>query len=155
MFKNISSALDRRPHSCGSRGFTLVEVMIVVAIVAILSTIALPSYEAYIRKTRRTDAKNALLDLATRQEKYYSINNKYTPTLTDLGYSNANSSPVYSSGNSYYDLTVTANATTFKGMATPKGPQLKDAECYAFTLNNTGAKGNQNGATILSPDRCW
>ena len=73
---------QRYPHQIG---FTLIELMITVAIIGILSAIAYPSYESYVRKSRRVDAKNALLDLASRQERYFSVNNKYSTTAADLG----------------------------------------------------------------------
>ena len=68
--------MQRQQH--GVHGFTLIELMVTVAIVAILSAIAYPAYTEYILKSRRTDAKNALLDLAARQERFYSLNNKYS-----------------------------------------------------------------------------
>ena len=137
------------------RGFTLIEVMIVVAMVAILAAIAIPSYQNYIRKTRRTDAKNALLDLATREEKFYSINNKYSTTASDLGYS-AFPYAVNSTGNSYYNLSVGFKGTdtgTFQAKATPTGAQLNDKDCYEFTIDNTGLRGNNSNT--LPTDKCW
>eukprot|EP00456_Euglypha_rotunda_P052701 TRINITY_DN4249_c0_g1_i3.p2 TRINITY_DN4249_c0_g1~~TRINITY_DN4249_c0_g1_i3.p2 ORF type:complete len:149 (-),score=44.32 TRINITY_DN4249_c0_g1_i3:10-456(-) len=104
---------QRRP-----RGFTLIELMIIVAIVAILAAIAFPSYSAYVRKARRVDAKNAVLDLASREEKFFSINNRYTAQASDLGYA-ALPSSVNSGGSSYYDLSVSvaSGATGFVALA--------------------------------------
>lgn len=139
------------------QGFTLLEVMIVVAMIAILASVALPSYESYMRKTRRIDAKNALLDLAMRQEKFYSINNKYSATATDLSYSALPYAVSSSGSNSFYDLSVALSPDTqsYLATATPKGPQLNDADCYAFTIANTGQRGNLKNTTTLSPDKCW
>ena len=139
------------------QGFTLIEVMIVVVMIAILASIALPSYESYMRKTRRIDAKNSLLDLAMRQEKFYSINNKYSATASDLGYSALPYAVPSSNNNSYYDLSITLSTDTqsYTATATPKGPQLNDAECYAYTLANTGQRGNVKGSTTLAPEKCW
>jgi len=138
-------------------GFTLIEAMIVVTMLAILAAIALPSYQSYVRKARRTDAKNALLDLAMREEKFYSINNRYSATAGDLGYAALPYSVSSSGSNSYYDLSITLSTDTqsYSGTATPKGPQLSDADCYAFTISNTGLRGNQKGGSTLSPDKCW
>ena len=70
----------------GERGFTLIEVIIVVVIVGVLAAVALPSYESSLQKGRRSDAKAALLDVANRQEGYMMDNNTYTADLTDLGF---------------------------------------------------------------------
>ena len=80
------------------RGFTLIELMVVVAVVAILAAIAYPSYINQVRKSRRADAKSALLDLATRQERFFSTQNTYTNNAANLGYSAAFPQPVLTSG---------------------------------------------------------
>ena len=69
-----------------SRGFTLVELMVVIVIASILMAIAIPSYKNSIRKSRRTDAKTALLDLAGREERFMSTNGSYTTSFANLGY---------------------------------------------------------------------
>src|SRR5258708_40052678 len=84
-----------------SKGFTLVELMVVIVIVAILAAIAIPGYTSQIRKSRRTEARNALLDAAAREERFFATNNYYTVTGTDLGYGAA--LPVHV-GNNYYQL---------------------------------------------------
>ena len=69
-----------------SQGFTLIELMIAVAIVGILAAVALPSYQRSIMKGRRVDAKAATLDLAAREERYFSVNNTYTNSAVSLGF---------------------------------------------------------------------
>ena len=141
-----------------NQGFTLMELMIAVVIVGIITAIALPAYQAQLMRARRTDAKTALLDLASREEKYFAINNQYTTLASLLGYSSSATplnQPVVSSSNStiYYVLTVTlpaANPPSFQGAATPQGPQLRDTECGTFWLDNTGAKTTQ-----FSGASCW
>jgi type IV pilus assembly protein PilE len=142
-----------------SRGFSLIELMVVVLIVSILAGIAVPSYLSSIRVSRRTDAKTALLDLAAREERYFATNNgSYTNSLSALGYS---SSTV---GNGYYyiqtPITVGAGSTsavaTFSITALPvaTGPQSKDLLCTSFTITNTGlqtAGGNDVNANV----NCW
>ncbi len=72
-----------------ARGFTLIELLIAMVIVAILASIAIPSYQAYVLRSHRTDAKSALLDMASLEERFFSTNNTYSQTPTDLGYTGA------------------------------------------------------------------
>lgn len=119
-------------------GFTLIEMMVAVAILGILFAIALPAYQQSIIKSKRTLATTALLDIATRQEKYFSLNNQYE-TLANLGVSTALTD---GSGTSLYTLSMNinnaANPPTFTATATATGPQLKDTTCGNYTLNNFG-----------------
>ena len=69
-----------------SGGFTLIELMVTIVIASILLAVAVPTYQAQVRKSRRTDAKNAVLDLASREERYLSIYNLYSQSPGDLGY---------------------------------------------------------------------
>ena len=142
-----------------ARGFTLIELMITVTVVAILASIAIPAYTSQIRKSRRTDAKTALLDLAGREERYLATNNHYTQTAADLGYG-AFPSDVASG---YYTINVVAalgDATklpTFTATATPVGGQGqdKDADCQSFQVSSTGAQASQNQGGTDSSATCW
>ena len=67
-------------------GFTLIELMIVVVIVAVLLIVAIPTYLSQIRESRRTEARNYLVELASREERYYATQNAYTSTASNLGY---------------------------------------------------------------------
>ncbi|MDR3393176.1 MAG: type IV pilin protein [Sulfuriferula sp.] len=132
------------------KGFSLIELMIVVAIVAILAAIALPSYQSYVLKSHRTTAVNALMDLASREARYYTTNNVYTNSLVTLGYA-ADPTPVSDANNYYYDLSITAaNATSFSLQAAPTGNQANDT-CGTFTYTDLGVKGV--GAGTVSD--CW
>jgi type IV pilus assembly protein PilE len=136
-------------------GFTLTELMIVVAIVGILAAIAYPAYQDSVRKGRRAEAITALYQLQLAQEKWRANNNLYTTTLSDLGFSTAN---IPSSGTAYYQLAVTAaSATGFtaEARAQTAGGQNNDkadgVTCTPLTIN-------QNGPVFgTSPNQaaCW
>lgn len=138
-----------------SRGFTLIELMIAVAIVSILVTIAMASYTSSIRKSRRTEAKTTLLDLAGREEQYYSSNQSYNSSAAALGY--AGSFPTVGSG--YYTVGIAVSnppgaPSSFKITATTAGPQAADTLCQQFIIDQTG---NQT-ATGTAPNPstyCW
>ncbi len=78
-----------RTYRRRSGGMTLIELIIVMVIVAIMASIAIPSYNSYVLKSHRTEAKTALLDLASMEERYFSTQNVYSLLTTDLGYSGA------------------------------------------------------------------
>jgi len=128
--------------------------MVAVAIVGLLLAVALPSYLQHIKKSRRADAKSALLDFASRQERFLSTNNVYASTPDKLGY-NATAFPVdVLSGNAvYYQITVTLPTTTaFSATAAPVGTQTTD-DCGSYTLDQLGVQDN-TGNTITSAV-CW
>lgn len=137
-----------------SRGFTLIEAMITVAIVAILATIAVSSYRSYILRANRTEARSAILRIQVAQEKFFLQNNTYTTNFTDappdgLGLGSA------TTANGYYELEVTAGstgsiATSFIATATAAGTQERDtAACRVFTIDDTGAR------TPAADSDCW
>ena len=132
-----------------ARGFSLIELMIVVAIMAILASVALPSYRQHVMRSHRTDATSALLRLAADQEKYYIQNNRYG-TYVEL------KSPQTEHG--WYTLAVTAaDATTFTATATAKSgePQEGDEQCREFRINAAGQHTAKDAANADSTDHCW
>ncbi|MBW4052211.1 MAG: type IV pilin protein [Proteobacteria bacterium] len=145
-----------RTQAGRAAGFTLIELMITVVVVAILAAIAIPSYESYVEKSRRTDAKTALLDLATREQRYYSVTNTFTASAQDLGYGTAFPVTV---GSGYYSVNVLApagaNPPTFTITATPIGSQTADTQCASFTVDNTGKQSALDSSNGDSTATCW
>ncbi|MFC5473522.1 type IV pilin protein [Paraherbaspirillum soli] len=145
-----------------SRGFTLIELMVVVVVIAILAAVALPSYRSSVMKSRRSSAQAALLDLASREERYYTANNTYASDLPTLGYpAGSTTVAVPDSNNYFYDLaapTLTKDAggavTGFKLQAAPANSQTKDTTCGTYTFTSLGLRGNQDSSgTALTS--CW
>lgn len=136
-------------------GFTLIELMIVVAVVAVLAAIAFPSYRNQVRKSQRTDAKSSLLDLAGRQERYFTTNNVYTNVPANLGYSGTFPVSVPSGTTFNYGISVTAVGTggnTYTATAVPNGDQANDS-CGTYSINEQGVQSNSNATT--PSDQCW
>ena len=132
-------------------GFTLIELMIVVAVIAVLVVIAYPSYTRYTYRARRSEGQELLLRTATAQERYYATYNKYATSMTtDLKFASATST------NGYYTVSIAAPtggslSTGYVLTAQPQLSQQSDA-CKNLTLDSTGVK-SQSGTT--SNGRCW
>lgn len=132
-----------------ARGFSLTELMIVLAIVVILGVIAMPNFAGQARRSNRVDATAALLRVAAEQEKFYLQNNSYGD-MSDLN------DPVTDAG--YYELAIpTANAETFTITATPASgsPQEYDRPCQTFSINARGQRTARDAEDADSTDQCW
>lgn len=129
-----------------NRGFTLIELMIVVAIIGVISAISYPSYDSYMKKARRSDAKVGLARMVDLQERYYLQNNTYTASTANVGGT--------ATKENYYVLSIDSadvNGFQLKATAVAGGPQANDTttsagDCTILKLTSTGAK---------TPAACW
>jgi type IV pilus assembly protein PilE len=152
------------------RGFTLIELLIAVAIVAILSAIAYPSYQEYVRRANRAEGQSLLLDAAARQERFFAQNNTYVTSQANLAQlqlkntttsgSGASATTVVSSETGKYQLAV-SSADGDGGYTLTARQQFGDeARCGNLTLNAIGIKGRNITATgssglAKSVQDCW
>lgn len=129
------------------QGITLMELMIVVVIIGIITAIAFPNYSAFVARAKRNEARAALLQIATNQEKFYLQNNTFTTNLISLGLP---TSPVFTTDSGTYNVTVSAaNTADFTATATFIGSGDEENRCATFTITGVGSK------TSLPDTDCW
>lgn len=131
----------------GQGGFTLIELMITVVVIGILAAVAIPNYNEYVRKSRRSDAMSALTTGAQTMERYYTENMTYASAPAALV-------PSASNGGFYTIAFTVKTASNWTMTATPVATSAqKNDKCGAFSLTSTGVK-NVIGASVASSE-CW
>ena len=136
-------------------GFPLIELMVTVLIISVLVAIAVPTYVDKVRKSRRTEAKTVLLDLAGREERFFNTKNQYSVLPSDLGYGATAAAFPMPVGSGYYTVSVTLTAGPPVGYTLTAAPvagtdQAKDTHCQLFTLLSTGQQSSTPDTTS-----CW
>jgi type IV pilus assembly protein PilE len=144
-------AVHRRSHAPGHAGFTLIELMIVVAIIAILAAIAYPTYTNYITKTKRAAAEGCLAEHANYMERYYTTNLTYkAAALPGLDCASAQRT---GADYSYKLPAASLDAATYTLTATPINAQLtRDTKCGTLSLDQTGTRGVTGTGGVAA---CW
>ena len=142
---------------CKSRGVTLVELLTVIVIIAILSSIAVPTYRSYVLRTQRTEATATLLRVQAAEEKFFAQNNVYTDNL-DTAPPNGLGIPAITAAG-YYDLRaeLLEEGSGYRIAATPRagGGQRDDDKCRVYTVDHNGLKAARDNNDRDNTRECW
>lgn len=157
MSRRISIAVAAGPRPLKAMGFTLIEVMIVVAVIAILAAVAYPSYQQSVAKTRRSAAQGCLVEMAQFMERFYTTNMRYDQTAATPPVAVALANPTCRADMAaFYTFSFPAGQptqSTYTIQAVPQGSQASaDAGCGTLTLTQAGTKGRSGTAALNS---CW
>lgn len=156
----LSLPRPRCEHGRRERGVTLIELVVVAAVIAILSMVAIPSYRSHVLRTHRTEARAALLALATAQEKFHLVCHRYAAELDPEQEPDCDAARLdfpTGSERGLYSLRITsADASGWTAESSPSGPpQAADRACQGFALASTGRKRAWDAAGKDSTLECW
>lgn len=159
--------------TCRERGFSLIELMVVVAIIGIIAAFAIPSYMDSVNRSQRSEATSALVELVAEQERFFTLNGSYADGFDDLAAKYSNdadaSASVFQTDTGLYQITLGGQAGcaqtigtitryscfTFTATAVSGGAQVDDGDCASFTINQLGRKRAKNSASVYNDDECW
>ena len=162
-------AANHVPLRC-NRGFTLVELIVAMVIVATLAAIAIPSYSSYVLKSHRTEVKSALMDAASLEERYFSTANLYTGNPQQLGYGVTTMNFPVGSGSYYLIQNINVGAPLPPSAAVPGGTpanflitavpnpatmQINDTSCWTWTISSTGQQTALTQGGTDNTASCW
>ena len=152
----------RQKTAIQARGFTLIEMMIVLAVIAVLAAIAFPSYQEQVRKSRRSDGHAALTRVAQQLERCFTVNGAYNQAAgcDALSADDSLADGFAASPEGNYTLTANTQATTFTLVATPANAlaSMGDPECPRLTFNQQGQRGVQRtdgSSNAAAVEDCW
>jgi type IV pilus assembly protein PilE len=152
MMQRPTEITPRGLSARAQRGFTLIEVMITVAIIAILAAVALPSYQDSVRKSRRADAQAFMSDVVSRQQHFLLDRRAYAASITDAATDNGLGMTIPENVSKFYTVALVtdndARPPSFEITGTPKGGQASDA-CGKLTVDQAGQKSAAGSGT------CW
>jgi len=139
------------------KGFSLVEILVVVIVAGILLGVAVPSYQGYVLRSDRTDATNALIQITGSQERFYLQNGSYASNaqLALLGF------PASHTERGYYRLSITPHkgglsiGYTAKATVVTTEKQSADSDCAAFSIDEMGHRGANSGFNPTAVEKCW
>lgn len=144
--------------AASARGFTLIELMITMAMVGILTAIAVPAYGVYVQRAARAEGRSVLLESAQFMQRFYSDNNQYAVSLAGVAVSlpaALRTSPRNGQAVRYNLDIPQVDAVSFTVRAVPVGAQAGDNACGTLTLTNTGARGATGATTPAAVADCW
>ena len=143
-----------------NRGFTLIEAMVVVVIIAIMASIGIPSYRQYMMRAQRADGTGALLRMASAQEKFYLQNNRYAGA-GEMAPAPPGGLGIPGTEHGYYNLAVApaagglAQGYTATAIVPGGSPQVADTDCVSFTVNEQGVRTALDNGGMDSSAECW
>ena len=139
------------------KGFTLLELMITVAIIAIIASVAYPAFTKSAMKGRRADAKASLNQHAQALERCYGTYGLYNSTSCSTEVSSTQTFITVNSQKQYYNITGTLTGTSYIVVATAvtTGPQANDTGCTILTLNSVGQQGSGSATATTDTGGCW